>query len=79
MDSNHRTHKRADLQSAAFNHSATSPQEFSIMPKQFFDVNGSAILSAHCCRMDKLEESTSRLAMPGMPGPLPWWGISKII
>ena len=39
MDSNHRTHKRADLQSAAFNHSATSPQEFNIMPKQFFDVN----------------------------------------
>ena len=30
-DSNHRTHKRADLQSAAFNHSATPPKEREIM------------------------------------------------
>ena len=31
VDSNHRTHKRADLQSAAINHSATFPQDVRVL------------------------------------------------
>ena len=36
VDSNHRTHKRADLQSAAINHSATSPRKVCIIMPDFF-------------------------------------------